>query len=131
MIRQVVAVADIKFRRPTLVVDAGRLVTENDELGMVLGDQGIEGVDVAFIAILEGGNFDRRVEQEPIAGVEGRPIGVFADVQGSKECSVVWNAFRELAERLSPASLNVDQLRLSAGALTHDTTSFVNDVGYS
>jgi hypothetical protein len=71
------------------VVHAGGLVAEDDQLGLVLRHQRIEGADVPFVAVLEGRDFDGLVEQKPIAGVEGGPVGVLADVQGSDEGLVV------------------------------------------
>jgi hypothetical protein len=91
---------------------------------LVLGHQAIEGIDVAFVAVFEGGDLDGLVEQETIAGVEGGPIGILADIEGADEGLVVGDAGGELAEGLSAASLNVDQLLLLAGVLTYDTTSF-------
>jgi hypothetical protein len=66
------------------VVDASGLVAEDDQLGLVLGPQCVEGVDVALIAVLERGDLDGLVKQETIASVESGPIDVIADVQ------VVW-----------------------------------------
>jgi hypothetical protein len=106
------------------VVDAGGFVAEDDQTGLVLGHQAIEGIDVAFVAVFEGGDLDGLVEQETIAGVEGGPIGILADIEGADEGLVVGDAGGELAEGLSAASLNVDQLLLLAGVLTYDTTSF-------
>ena len=128
---QMIGVALYQISRPAFVVDAGRFVTENDELGLMSGYQGVESGDVALVAVLESGNLDGLVEQETFAGVEGGPIDVLADVQRSDEYSVVGNASCELPEGLSPATLNVEQLLLFAGTLTHDTTSFVSDLGYS
>jgi len=121
---EVVGVARHQVTRPGFVVDAGRLVTEDDESRLALGHQRIEGSDVAVEAVLEGGDFDGLVEQEAIAGVKCSPVGVFADIERSDEDLVVGDAGGELAERFGPASLDVDQLLLFTGMLAHSTTSF-------
>ncbi len=117
--RQLLGVAKHQVARPTLVVDAGRLVAEHDQLRVMLRDQAVQGAHIVLIPRLEGGHFQRGQEQESRAGVEGRPVHVLANVQGGDEHLIGRNTRRKLAERLGPASLNVLQLCLAVRVLTH------------
>ncbi len=84
-----VGVANHQVAGPAFVIHAGGLVAEDDQLGLVLRHQRVEGADVLLVAVFESGDFDGLEEQETIPAVEGGPVDVLADVQGSDEGLVV------------------------------------------
>jgi hypothetical protein len=92
---------------PVLVIDACGLVAEDDETRLVLCDESVESGRETRQALLERGELQRLGEQATIAGVEGRPVHILADVERDDEDLLRCESCGELAKGFGMRALEI------------------------